>query len=110
MVLLTTLKKGSMSVGNHYDDRFLSPQRLQWQSQSRTTQASRHGQILSGKLPSHRVHLLVRSEKLRGNTAAPFLYIGVPRFAGWHGEAPITIDWDLPSAVPQHFRKMLRVP
>src|SRR5690606_14494388 len=50
MILLTTLKKGSLSAGNHYEDRFLSPTRLQWQSQSQTTQASRHGRILSGKL------------------------------------------------------------
>jgi superfamily II DNA or RNA helicase/HKD family nuclease len=110
MVLLTTLKKGGLSAGNHYEDRFLSPERLQWQSQTRTTQASRHGQILSGQLPGHRVHLFVRSEKLRGKTAAPFLYIGVPLFAGWHGEAPITIDWDLPEPVPRHFWKVLRVP
>lgn len=110
MVLLTTLKKGSLSAGNHYEDRFISPTRMQWQSQTRTTQASRHGQILRGQMPDHRVHLFVRSEKLRGKTAAPFLYIGMPRFSGWHGERPITIDWDLPDPVPQHFRKMLRVP
>lgn len=40
----------------------------------------------------------------------PFLYLGVPRFVGWQGEKPITIDWDLPEPVPEHFRKMLRVP
>lgn len=52
----------------------------------------------------------MRSEKLRGERAAPFLYLGEPRFAGWRGEKPITIEWDLPEAVPEHFRKMLRVP
>lgn len=110
MVLLTTLKKGSLAAGNHYEDRFLSPSRLQWQSQTRTTQTSRHGLILSGQVPGHRVHLFVRSEKLRGKTAAPFLYLGVPHFSGWQGEAPITIDWDLPEPVPQHFHKMLHMP
>ncbi|MDZ4136223.1 MAG: DUF3427 domain-containing protein, partial [Paracoccaceae bacterium] len=110
MVLLTTLQKGSMSVGSHYEDRFLSPTRMQWQSQSQTKQESRHGQILSGQKPGHRVHLFVRSEKLRGKTAAPFLYLGVPHFVGWKGEKPITIDWDLREPVPEHFRKMLRVP
>lgn len=110
LILLTTLKKGSLSAGNHYEDRFLSPSRMQWQSQSQTRQASRHGKILSGDMPDHHVHLFVRSEKLRGKTAAPFLYLGIPRFAGWHGERPITIDWDLPEPVPEHFRKMLRVP
>lgn len=110
MILLTTLQKGSLSAGNHYEDRFLSPIRLQWQSQTQTTQASSRGQILSGKMPGHRIHLFVRSEKLRGKTAAPFLYLGIPRFAGWHDERPITIEWDLPEPVPEHFRKMLRVP
>lgn len=110
MVLLTTLKKGSLSAGNHYEDRFVSPDRMQWQSQTQTTQNSTRGRILSGATPTHRIHLFVRSEKLRGSTAAPFLYLGIPRFAGWHGEKPITVDWDLPEPVPEHFRKMLRVP
>lgn len=98
------------AASNHYEHRFPSPSRLQWQSQTRTTQNSGHGQILSGQLPGYRVHLFVRSEKLRGKTAAPFLYLGVPGFSGWEGEAPIAIDWDLPEPVPQHFRKVLRVP
>jgi superfamily II DNA or RNA helicase/HKD family nuclease len=110
IILLTTLKKGSLATGNHYEDRFISPTRLQWQSQTQTTQESSRGRILSGKTPGHRIHLFVRSEKLRGTTAAPFLYLGEPRFAGWHGEKPITVEWDLPEPVPEHFRKMLRVP
>ena len=42
--------------------------------------------------------------------AAPFLYLGQPRFSSWHGEKPITIEWDLTKPVPEHFRKMLKVP
>jgi superfamily II DNA or RNA helicase/HKD family nuclease len=110
LVLLTTLNKGSMATGNHYDDRFLSPTRLQWQSQSQTRQDSRHGKILSGQMADHLVHLFVRSDKLRGTKAAPFLYLGVPRFGAWHGDKPITIEWELSEPVPEHFKKMLRVP
>ncbi len=110
LILLTTLNKGSLASGNHYEDRFLSPSRLQWQSQTQTRQASKHGQIFSGKSPGHNVHLFVRSEKLRGGKAAPFLYLGQPRFSSWHGEKPITIEWDLTEPVPEHFRKMLKVP
>lgn len=110
LILLTTLKKGSLSAGNHYDDRFLSPSRLQWQSQSQTDQDSRHGNILSGRLSEHEVHLFVRSEKLRGSKAAPFLYVGIPRFSSWQGNKPITIEWELLEPVPEHFRKMLGVP
>jgi hypothetical protein len=61
-------------------------------------------------VPDKRVHLFVRSEKLRGTTAAPFLYLGQPKFVDWHGEKPITITWDLPEPVPDHLRRMLRVP
>ncbi|TGD61239.1 DUF3427 domain-containing protein [Tabrizicola sp. WMC-M-20] len=110
LILLTTLVKTGRAESHQYEDRFLSPTRLQWQSQNQTAMNSRHGQILSAKLPDHTVHLFLRSERLRGGKAAPFIYLGVPEFGGWHGEKPITINWDLPEPVPEHFRKMLRVP
>lgn len=62
-----------MVTGNHYEDQFLSPTRMEWQSQTRTQRGDSNGRILSGQVPDKRVHLLVRSEKLRGTTAAPFL-------------------------------------
>jgi hypothetical protein len=40
MILLTTLNKTSMATGGHYDDGFLSPDRLRWQSQTQTRQDS----------------------------------------------------------------------
>ena len=110
LILLTTLKKGSLSAGNHYDDRFLSATRLQWQSQTQTRRDSKHGRILSGHLPNSQVHLFVRSEKLRETKAAPFLYLGIPQFSGWQGDKPITVEWDLGEPIPEHFRKMLGVP
>ena len=42
----------------------------------------------------------MRSSKLRGKTAAPFTYLGQPRFVTWKGEGPITIEWELPEPVP----------
>ena len=110
MILLTTLAKGNMASGSHYEDRFLSPTRMQWQSQSQTTQGSNHGRILSGQAHGQEVHLFVRGEKLRGGKAAPFLYLGQPRCVGWEGEKPVTITWDLPETVPPHLHRMLRVP
>jgi Domain of unknown function (DUF3427) len=109
LVLLTTLNKGSLSSGNHYEDRFLSPTRMQWQSQTQTRQASKIGEVLSGKTTGGRTHLFVRASKLRASKAAPFLYCGQPRFIRWEGEAPITIEWELPQAVPEHLRGMLGV-
>lgn len=32
LILLTTLNKGALSTGNHYEDHFLGPNRMQWPS------------------------------------------------------------------------------
>ena len=98
-----------MAAGNHYQDRFLSPDRMQWQSQNQTGKDSRHGKILSGSLPDWRVHLFVRSEKMRGSKAAPFIYLGRPTFMDWEGEKPITVFWKLPRAVPEHLHEMFGI-
>ncbi|WP_233155521.1 DUF3427 domain-containing protein [Sedimentitalea arenosa] len=105
LVLLTTLNKGSLAQGNHYEDHFLSDRRMQWQSQTSTKQNSERGRILSRELPNKEVHLFVRSSKLRGKTAAPFTYLGKPRFVNWEGERPITIEWELPEPVPAELHR-----
>jgi hypothetical protein len=107
LILLTTLQKGNLSVGGHYEDAFLSPTRMQWQSQNQTTRDSLVGRILSGVDAGHRVHLFVRNGKLRNGKAAPFLYCGNPSFEGWEGERPITVNWALTEAVPEHLRRFL---
>ena len=76
LILLTTLQKGNLSVGGHYEDAFLSPTRMQWQSQNQTTRDSLVGRIFSGVEAGYRVHLFVRNGKLRNGKAAPFLYCG----------------------------------
>ena len=110
MILLTTLNKTSMATGGHYDDGFLSPDHLRWQSQTQTRQDSLIGRILSGREPGTRVHLFIRNGKLRNGKAAPFLYCGRPMFEDWQGERPITVTWVLPQPVPEHLRKSLVVP
>lgn len=109
LILLTTLKKGSLAAGNHYEDAFLSDERIQWQSQTQTRRDSQIGRMIAGSEPGSRVHLFVRSSKLRGGKAAPFLYCGNPRFESWEGEAPITVLWQLPNPVPAHLRKSLGI-
>lgn len=110
LILLTTLKKGSLASGNHYEDRFLAPDRMQWQSQTQTRRDSQIGRFLSGAEAGTRVHLFVRSGKLRNGKAAPFLYCGQPAFLDWEGERPITIRWQLRQPVPRHLRSSLGVP
>jgi superfamily II DNA or RNA helicase/diadenosine tetraphosphate (Ap4A) HIT family hydrolase len=46
MVLLVTLEKASHPEEHRYEDRFLSPDTFQWQSQNRTTQRGKPGQAI----------------------------------------------------------------
>lgn len=110
LILLTTLNKANMSAGAEYEDKFISPHEMQWQSQNSTHRQSKRGDILSGQNTNVRVHLFVRPNKLRGNTAAPFTYFGQPKFVSWEGDRPITIHWRLPEEIPPHLRKVFKVP
>ncbi|SFI85591.1 DUF3427 domain-containing protein [Albimonas pacifica] len=110
LILLVTLKKGTLATGNHYEDRFLDPQRFRWASQTSTTRHGSRGRILSGAEPGWSIHLFVRGGKSRNGKAAPFRYCGPVAFEGWEGEAPIYVDWRLPAPVPDHLRTVLGVP
>lgn len=110
MVLLVTMDKGSMSVGGHYADEFASPTRFVWQTQTNTRRESLRGRIISGAEPGWDVHLFIRKSKLRDGRGAPFRYFGPVRFAGWEGEAPMTVQWDLPEPVPTTLRNLYEVP
>ncbi|WP_315901079.1 DUF3427 domain-containing protein [Leisingera daeponensis] len=107
MVLLVTMDKGSMSVGSHYADEFATPTRFIWQTQTSTRRNSSRGRIISGEEPGWTVHLFVRKSKLRDGRAAPFRYAGPVRFAGWEGEAPITVQLDLAESLPSALRPLL---
>ncbi|WP_245965163.1 DUF3427 domain-containing protein [Paenirhodobacter hankyongi] len=110
MVLLVTLDKGSLSVGGHYTDHFTTPTRFVWQSQTSTRRDSLRGRILSGAEPGWTVHLFLRKSKLRDGRGAPFRYAGQLRFAGWEGENPMTVQWDLTAPVPVSLRPLYGLP
>lgn len=95
--LLVTLDKSGHHQDHHYQDRFLSRNLFQWESQNRTTQASTHGQIIKQALPEYNIHLLVRRRKLEDGLGAPFTYCGQVDFQRWEGEKPITVEWGLRS-------------
>ncbi len=109
LVLLMTLKKGDLAAGNQYEDHFIDPQTFQWHTQSRTTQRSKHGQVIGGGLAGYRVHLFIRPSRLRDTGAAPFTYCGEISFAEWEGEKPITVTSKLASPVPDHLRRVFRI-
>jgi hypothetical protein len=108
MVLLVTLEKTGQREEHRYEDRFLSPDRFQWQSQNRTPQKGKVPRAIQG----HReqgiaVHLFVRRTGKVGARAAPFTYCGELDFVSWEGEKPITVVWKLRSRVPERsFREL----
>jgi hypothetical protein len=106
MILLVTMDKGSMSAGGHYADQFASSTRFVWQTQTSTRHDDLRGRIISGEEPGWTVHLFLRKSKLRDGRAAPFRYAGPVQFAGWEGEAPITVQWDIAEPVPQQLQEL----
>lgn len=107
--LLVTLDKSDHQQEHRYDDKFLSADRLRWQSQNRTTQTSKHGRIISGELPGFDVHLFVRRAKKVDGKAAPFTYCGDLDFVSWEGAQPITVIWSLRSPVPPQLHEALGI-
>ncbi len=68
--LLVTLNKGTHPEAHRYQDRFLGPDLFQWQSQNRTTQKSKHGQLLQHHSASGiRVHLFIRKDSKIARTS-----------------------------------------
>ena len=109
--LLVTLAKEDMNTDHRYVDHFVSDREFAWQSQNRTTRASKHGQILSNhRTQGKHVHLFVRPMKKTGSKPTPFLYCGEVNFVSWEGDAPISITWRLREAVPPQLHGLLSVP
>jgi len=104
--LLVSLDKETLHSSFQYQDRFISDDVFQWQSQNRTTRASQVGQRLKNHAALNiPVHLFIRkARKLPRGTAAPFTYCGEVHFADWHGDSPITVEWGLTVPLPEHVR------
>jgi superfamily II DNA or RNA helicase len=108
--LLVTLEKDGMVDEHRYSDHFLSDTEFSWQSQNRTTQASKHGQMIRDhKARGFHVHLLVRKTKKIGSKPAPFIYCGEVDFVRWESEQPITVTWRLRQTVPPSLFQALKI-
>ena len=109
--LLVTLAKDDMNTEHRYVDQFVSDSEFAWQSQNRTTRASKHGQLLRNhRAMGKRVHLFVRPTKKTGSKPTSFLYCGEVDFVSWEGDAPISIRWRLRELVPSQLHGLFRVP
>ena len=109
--LLVTLAKDDMNTEHRYVDQFVSAHEFAWQSQNRTTRASKPGQLLCNHHAlGKRVHLFVRPTKKTGSKPTHFVYCGEVDFTSWERDAPISIRWKLRESVPASLRGVLGVP
>ncbi len=91
------------SPSTMYQDRAISPELFQWESQSTTTAASPTGQ----RYAHHRsrgssVHLFVRETKVADGDlgAPPYLYAGPMFYVQHQGERPMRVLWKLEYDLP----------
>lgn len=111
LFLLVTLEKSGLNKDHRYEDRFLSPELFHWQSQNRTTQEGKHGQLIRNHHERGvTVHLFVRKRKVLDGKGAPFVYCGRVDFQSWQGERPISVEWRLREPVPEAVYQTLDVP
>jgi hypothetical protein len=107
LFLLVTLEKDGMMNEHRYTDHFISDVEFSWQSQNRTTQMSKHGQMIRNhKEMGLHVHLLVRRTKKTGSKPTPFTYCGEVDFQSWVGDQPITVTWRRREPMPLTIKNM----
>jgi len=112
LFLLVTLEKKGKQESFQYRDKFLSPNRFQWQSQNQTGRSGKVGQMIS----NHRkmdisVHLFIRrAPKNSLGMGAPFIYCGNVDFVDWQGDQPATVQWSLRTPVPEPLWTKLDMP
>jgi len=109
LILFVTLEKGAQQAKYQYKDHFLSAEMFQWQSQNRTPQKGKLGQVIRHhNSQGIGVHLFVRKAAKSDGQTSPFVYSGTLQFVEWEGEKPITVRWRLKSplspALQQHFQ------
>lgn len=99
---LVTLRKSerNFSPTTRYDDFFISPDHLHWESQSTTTVQSPTGQRLIHGLGRHL--FFVREDKVVDGRTAPFMCLGFGQPISCEGEKPIKLVWKLEHVVPDH--------
>ena len=111
LFLLCTLEKSGTDKDSAYDNQFLSSTKFQWQSQNRTTQGSRDGELIrSHQDKGITVLLFVRATKKNGSEGSKFTFCGEVDFDSWIGEKPITVNWKLRLEVPREKAGVLGIP
>jgi superfamily II DNA or RNA helicase/HKD family nuclease/SOS-response transcriptional repressor LexA len=100
-VLLVTLSKRGKAEEYRYLDHWIDDHTFHWQSQNATTPTSKRGEeIIHHQARGIDLHLFVRTDKLTSGKAAPFVYQGKAVYRSHQGAGPMSVTFDVPSAVP----------
>ncbi|MFP4287404.1 MAG: DEAD/DEAH box helicase [Candidatus Izemoplasmataceae bacterium] len=102
--LFVDLHKGEdIQESINYKDKLLSPTKMQWQTQNKTSQDSNTGMDLCDNLSRGvHLHMFVRKAKVISNQKLDFIYIGEVNSISFAGNKPITIQMEIVSPIPQN--------
>ncbi|MBQ9273884.1 MAG: DUF3427 domain-containing protein [Succinivibrio sp.] len=107
-VLLVTLNKSEKeySPSTMYDDFSINERQFHWQSQSTVSEQSDTARRYIGSPHNgNTVLLFVREFKQNSLGSAPYTFLGKVSYRCHEGSRPVTIIWDLETAIPAFLLK-----
>ncbi|UTH06299.1 DUF3427 domain-containing protein [Macrococcoides canis] len=102
--IFVNLKKDAENIEEHllYDDYFIDERHFHWQSQNKTSRASKTGQQYINHVKDRKkIFLFVRRASNEEGIVLPFYYLGEMEFISAKGDKPISIEWKLKNPVPK---------
>ena len=101
--LFVDLHKEEVKESINYADKLISPTRMQWQTQNKTSQNSKTGlDLCYNKERGIILHMLVRKAKKIGTQNIDYKYIGKVNGLSCKGEKPITIQLEIEDPLPRY--------
>lgn len=102
--LFVDLHKGEdIQDSINYKDKLISPTRMQWQTQNKTSQDSNTGlDLCENRKRGIHLHMFVRKAKVISNQKLDFIYIGKVYSLSYEGNKPVTIQMEIENPIPQN--------
>jgi superfamily II DNA or RNA helicase/HKD family nuclease len=101
--LLVTFQKSEneFSPSTIYADYPISSDRIHWESQSNTSEASPTGQnLINHANRGYRILVFSREKKRQNDFTLPFTYLGLANYVSHESERPIKMVWQLDHPMP----------
>lgn len=101
--MLVTFQKSEneFSPSTMYADYPISSDRIHWESQSNTSEASPTGQnLINHANRGYRILVFAREKKRQNDFSLPFTYIGQANYVSHESERPIKMVWQLDHPMP----------